>query len=766
MSKKNKNSLLSGLLGSILTLFIAVLFYHPPTQLSAFIKRFDHLLYDIRFKMVPRAAITQIKQARANDQLSDDLLDIVIVDIDEKSLLEQGQWPWSRAKIAQLLQNIQNYGALIVGFDILFAEPEQNPVDVLSGLVKLGSELTAQLDRVRYQIDPDAKLAAQMGSVETVLGFFWHGLEGVNSGVLPIPIGPALGPKGKSLVVLREQNYSANLRILQSQALGAGFLTAYPDEDGVIRRVPLVIEYERALYPALALELARQIWLLEKVDFQTALLQSSRGQQEILEALNLGKYRIPTDEAGQVLIPFLGPQGSFPYVSATDILMGRLAEQELYNKVILVGTSALGLKDLRTTVVGTGYPGVEVHANVLSAILNLPHYPKAFAFRPDYESLITAFLVLVTGLLLAWSQPFLNPTRLVGFSFLVLVGLVFINYYLWYEESVDFSLAPPLVLWCVLSFFNFADGFLLENIKRNQIKAMFGQYVPPAHIEEMLESEDNYTFEGASKVMTVMFSDIRNFTTISEGLTALELTNMLNQFFTPITEIIFQYKGTIDKYVGDMVMAFWGAPLDDHAHAQHAVLAGLDMLVAVGRLKEDFKKLGLPEINIGIGINTGMMNVGDMGSTYRRAYTVLGDAVNLGSRLEGVTKFYGVKMLVSEQTQAACPDVLFRLVDRIKVKGKQKPVQVYEPIGIIERVSCEQQLAVARFHYALYYYFHQQWDEARGIILDLQQGGSINYKSDCSIPLLYQLYLDRIEALREENLIETSWNGVYIHTSK
>lgn len=322
---------------------------------------------------------------------------------------------------------------------------------------------------------------------------------------------------------------------------------------------------------------------------------------------------------------------------------------------------------------------------------------------------------------------------------------------------MDISLTLILFLIVALFVLNTAYGFLSERLTRKTIKGMFDQYVPPAHIDAMLANPDAYTFDGESREMTVLFADIRDFTTVSESLSATELKQLLNEFFTPVTSIIFEHNGTVDKYVGDMIMAFWGAPLHDPQHRSNAVTAALEILEKVEQLHEEFPKKGFPAINIGIGINTGMMNVGDMGSVFRRAYTVLGDAVNLGSRLEGLTKFYGVKLLIGEETYGQLDGFLCRLIDKVKVKGKDLAVNAYEPLYKESEASDALQAEVADYHSALDYYYAQAWDSAHEKFAALQKQSPNT--------LLYAIYLERIEALRTQSL-GSDWDGSFQHLSK
>lgn len=337
-----------------------------------------------------------------------------------------------------------------------------------------------------------------------------------------------------------------------------------------------------------------------------------------------------------------------------------------------------------------------------------------------------------------------------------MAGTISANFWLWNNANIALPLTSSILLVLSLMIYNIGVGFFAENQRRQQIKDIFDQYVPPAHIDEMLDDPSSVTMEGERKELSVLFSDIRSFTTISEKLSANELKVMLNRYFDPITETIFYHQGTIDKYVGDMVMAFWGAPLDDPKHAQNSVETAFEMLRITERLRVEFQKDGLPEVKVGIGINTGDMNVGDMGSTFRKAYTVLGDAVNLGARLEGLTKFYGVELLVSQATIDRCEGIVYRRIDNVKVKGKNEAVAIVEPIAP-ERETVEFLRELDEYHSAYGLYLSQKWNEAEAAFLALKN------KNDTDI--LYDEYLERIKSLREQEL-PVDWDGSYTHTSK
>jgi len=430
------------------------------------------------------------------------------------------------------------------------------------------------------------------------------------------------------------------------------------------------------------------------------------------------------------------------------------------------------------------FPGVEVHANVLNALLSAaPTFTlgnteqgvdsgstlnsaisvlrasqnEPFPSKPDWEEGAVVATIIISGVFLSFIYPLLGPALLLLSSLSFMLGVTALNFKLWADYNLDISLIMIIFLILVITVINLTYGFLKEGLSRRAIKGMFDQYVPPAHIDAMLDNPDNYNFEGESKELSVLFSDIRGFTSISEVLSAGELKTLLNDFFTPITGIIFDYNGTIDKYVGDMVMAFWGAPINDPDHRLHSVQAALKMLEKVEELKDEFIERGLPEVNIGVGINSGFMNVGDMGSTYRRSYTVLGDAVNLGSRLESITKVYGVKLLIGEETFDHLKGYLCRLVDKVQVKGKDEPVRIYQPLCLEEEASEELLGLVDEYHRAYKQYVDQDWDEAERMFENL--------KLRDPETKIYDVYLDRIPDLREQDL-EPDWDGTFRFTTK
>ena len=725
------------ILGFFLVLDLVAL-NKPNSVADHLLQRVDTLVYDWRFRaFLPQRA---------------DNVPIVIIDVDELSLKKEGRWPWPREKLARLVDALQKQQVRLIGFDVVFSEAELNPVSQVLASGQLSEATATELQPLVAQLDGDSQFAKVI-SKNTVLGYFLHNSGGIHVGELPAPILKIDSKDKNKLSMNFMPDYTGNLPVFAKTVVGAGFVTTLPDVDGVMRRSPLVLRYEDGLYSSLSLELAKIYLNAPFVKLQTV----KSGSQLRLESLSIGNTIIHTDESGVALIPYKGKGHSYPYISATDVLNNPNAIPALKGAIVLIGTSALGLTDLRTTPLETGYPGVEVHANLLDAILQSTDTTTYMYYRPDWEPGLTFVILLLSGLAFVWILPMLEPAFMLAVSGGWFAVLILTNLAAWKSLHYDLPLAILILSTFCIAILNIGSGFLRTNSQKRELKTLFGQYVPPAHVERMLENHHLAGLEGESRHMTVLFSDIRGFTTISEGLKATKLKQMLNEFFTPITGIIFEHNGTIDKYVGDMVMAFWNAPLLDANHAEHAIDAALSMLQKVEELKITFAAKGLPEINIGVGINTGFMNVGDMGSVYRRTYTVLGDAVNLGSRLESITKFYGVKLLVGEGTYDLAPQFLYRLVDKIIVKGKREPVCVYEPVCRLEDASESRIQRVEQYNTALAHYYSREWDQAEKIMRVLHKGDPDRK--------LYNMYLERIDELRYE-LLPDDWMGVFEHRSK
>jgi len=707
---------------------------------------------------------------------------IVIVDIDERSLRTreeggEGRWPWPRNRIALMMDNLfDKYGVAIVGFDVVFAEPDESSgLKVLRELgatqLKDDPNFQAALKDATPGLEYDQLFASRIRNRPVVLGYYFSTKEASGgqtnvTGVLPPPVFDPGSFAARTIPFFEAAGFGANLPELMKAAATAGHFNPLPDPDGISRRVPMLVEYKGAYYEPLSLSMVRVLMALSEaskkpgasVELPKVIAEKpetafwSRNYHG-LEWLQVGPIRIPVDESVAALVPYRGYQGSFKYVSAADVIAGKVDPAELKGKIILVGTTAPGLFDLRSTPVASVYPGVEIHANLISGMLD--HTIKQ---RPPYVLGAEVLLLLLTGLAMAVLLPLLPPAKQFITTMVVILVAVTSNLAIFHYGDLVLPLASGLVMILVLFTFSMAYGFFVEARGKRQITGLFGQYVPPELVDEMAKNPGHFSMEGESREMTVLFSDVRGFTTISEGLDPKELASLMNDFLTPLTEVIYRHRGTIDKYMGDAIMAFWGAPLADPDHARHGILTALEMHRKLAELQPYFKSRNWPEIRIGVGLNSGRMSVGNMGSSIRLAYTVMGDAVNLASRLEGITKEYGAAIIVGEGTKHLTQhDFVFRELDRVRVKGKLEPVAIYEPLGAAGEVPKAVLDELKLFNQAIKLYRSQEWDMA-----ELQLINLLKRSPDSK---LYKLYVERIAVYRA-NPPGKDWDGAFTFEHK
>jgi adenylate cyclase len=726
---------------SLIVLFISHAAGYFPIP---FIDTLDNQIYDLRLSMTLPENVDK---------------KVVIIDIDEKSLAEIGQWPWDRKTMGNIIENLFSvYNINVIGFDIVFAEKDENPSDkylvsMAKGPLAENEEFLSVYNKAKSSLQRDKLFAQSLKNRNTVLGIvFYDDDEVPKKGGLPDPIPEFTKDIIDSFAFKQAQSYTANLDILQKNALTAGFFdNPILDDDGVFRKVPLLQEHKGKMYESLALAVTRAALKNNDIKIGYESLDET-GVEKSLEWVYVGDIAIPVDENSGVLVPYIGRQHSFEYISAVDVLNKKVSKNKLKNKIALFGTSAAGLLDLRTTPLEKSFPGVEVHANIIQGILD-----QTIKHKPEYLLGFEILMLMVLGIILTFTLPALSP---VWGSFAMassMASLVAIDYVAWNNWNMVLPIASPLSLVALLYILNMTYGFFVESRGKRQLTHLFGQYVPPDLVDEMSKNLTEINLDGEIRNMSVLFTDVRGFTTISENMEPKELTEYINNFLTPLTAVIHHNRGTIDKYMGDAIMAFWGAPLEDHQHARNALETGLQLQKAIDKLNITFKKQGKPEIRIGVGVNTGDMNVGNKGSEFRVDYTVLGDAVNLGSRLEGLTKNYDVDMLTSDSTRHAVPEFEYRELDLVRVKGKDKPVKLFEPLGLVEDIDKGVRTTVKQFHHAIKLYREQKWDDAEKEIFALSQADPDRR--------IYQIYLDRIAYFRNNNP-GPDWDGVFTHTSK
>lgn len=717
-----------------------------------FLQRLDAVLYDARL----RATMPKTMDER-----------IVIIDIDEKSLAEVGRWPWARNRLAALTDELfDRQKVALLGFDVVFAEPDES-----SGLKRLQemarsdlkdtpgfSERVAQL---QASLDYDALFARSLQKRPVVLGYYLTSdREGRTSGTLPAPVMKKEALQGRPILFTSWNGYGANIEAIAKAAPMAGYFNSITDTDGVVRSIPLIAEHKGQYYEALSLAMFRMLIGLPGVEpgfpRDRFIGRGYAGLESVVLRLGDKTLAVPVDRVVAALVPYRGPGnvggGSFKYVSAADVIAKRLPEGALKDKIVLVGTTAPGLLDLRVTPVGETYPGVETHANVISGLLD----GKLFV-KPDYAVGYEVVMLLLAGLSLAIALPLLSATTAVLTSVSVVAVLVALNYYLFMADGLVLPIASALMMVGAAFALNMSYGYFVESRSKRELANLFGTYVPPELVDEMVKDAARYSMKATNKELTVMFCDMRGFTKMSERMEPTKLQELLNSVFNRLTDQIRSNRGTIDKYMGDCVMAFWGAPVETPNHAHLAVKSAMEMANTVRKINEEHRAQGIPEIGVGIGLNTGTMCVGDMGSDIRRSYTVIGDSVNLGSRLEGLSKVYGVDIVVSETTRKAAPDFAWQELDRVRVKGKEQAVAIYWPVAPQDRLDKGTSDELKTWAAFLKAYRAQDWEQCDVLMLNLQRMNAKKY--------LYELYSERVASMRLLPF-DPEWDGAFNFETK
>jgi adenylate cyclase len=718
-----------------------------------FIDRFEAIIYDTRLRLtMPQTVDSKI----------------VILDIDERSLAEkeqggEGRWPWPRDRMALLIDRLfDKYEIAVVGFDIVFAErDESSGIRVLERLSQRDLRDVSQFQSVFKQLKPqleyDEIFARKIEGRRVVLGYIFLEEETLTlqkKGTLPAPILTSKDFQGRTVRTTAWGGYTANLDGLQKAAASGGHFNSRTDDDGIIRRVPMLAEHNGAYYEPLSLAVVRVLLGSPPVKpvMPGAGFGSKKGQPD-LEWLQVGSLRIPVDDEACALVPYRGRKGSFKYFSVVDVINERVDPAELRGKIVLVGTTAPGLLDLRATPVDPVYPGVEVHANMIAGMLD-----GDIKQRPGYVLGAEFLLLLASGLAMGLALPLLTPLTSTLATVLVLVIVLATNVAVFEYGNLVLPLASGLVMILVLFTLNMMYGFFIEARGMRQITGLFGQYVPPELVDEMARNPEKFNMAPRAQELSVLFSDVRGFTSISEALTPEDLSHYINEYLTNMSLVIReQHRGTLDKYIGDAIMAFWGAPVADAQHARNAVLAALGMQEEANSLNEKFKARGWPTFKIGIGVNSGVMRVGDMGSKIRKAYTVMGDAVNIASRLEGITKQYGADIIIGEGTRKLITGFVLREVDRVRVKGKDEPVIIYQPLGLEGQVEQAKLNEIKLWNQALKLYRNQDWDMAELQMLNLQKGSEDGE--------LYGVFIERIAHFRAHPP-EDGWDGAWTFETK
>jgi adenylate cyclase len=599
---------------------------------------------------------------------------VVIIDIDEQSLKSVGQWPWPRTRIADLISRLTQMGALVIAFDVVFAEPDRMSPSVAADEFRDLDDATRT--KLRALPSNDAVLADALKNSRVVLGE--SGLPfavAQPEGARP-PIGLATMGGDPRPFLLNFPGLLRNVPQLEQSASGRGLFTIRAERDGIVRRVPIVMQAQGTVMPSLSLE------MLRVASGSNAVL--IRSDNAGVQSAAVPGFVVPTDRNGQLWIHF-SPHDKARYVSAGDVLEGKVPADRVARRLVLIGTSAVGLLDSKTTPIDPVMPGVEVHAQVLESVLT-----QSVLSSPNYAIGVELIAALALGIAIIWLAPILSPALLLAFGAAIIAVTLGAAWYFYQQAGLLFDATYPLLSSALVYLTLVFSNYISEQAQRRRIRSAFGQYLSPALVEQLAQSPEKLVLGGEEREMSILFSDVRGFTTISELYKddPQGLTSLMNSFLTPLTNAIIDHKGTIDKYMGDAVMAFWNAPLHDELHEYNACEAALEMLHRVDTLNRQREQQAnetgqrfIP-IRVGVGINTGRCVVGNMGSDLRFNYSVLGDPVNLASRLEGQSKNYGVPIILGSKTASGLRDKFAVLeLDCITVKGKTEPESVFTVLG-------------------------------------------------------------------------------------
>ncbi|HEY6306906.1 MAG TPA: adenylate/guanylate cyclase domain-containing protein [Candidatus Angelobacter sp.] len=769
--RKGSLTISLGVTLAALLVYLATFIGERPTPLFDSIARLELSTLDARFRWRGRV--------RPDPRL-------IIVDIDQHSQEVLGRWPFSRLHFARMLDNLREDGARVVAFDITFSKPDEPLRPFMEELVErqrkgvpVSPDVLEEMAKLERQYNPDqqfAKSIQRFGKV--VLGNYFlytqSDLEGVTDATLdryanslayfPYPQVRAVGTGGERDYLQTIRNYEdlhlvpkgaeANTESLMSAlapgTAGAGFFNVPPDPDGAVRRAVLALPYGRSqersewdMYASLDVQAIRLYFDLPNE--QTVLDFGPAG----ITSLEFGSRSvIHPDNIGRMIINYQGGVRTYPYVSIADVVNKNFPSGTFRDKLVLVGASATGIGDLRTTPFGgLDFPGVEIHANIIDNLLN-----QNLLLRGPKQALTDVVFIVLFGIPLGIWLALVRP-RWLAFGLLLLVPFAALVYWAflhdWWLNFVTpslFTLVPNVGLVALYRV-------LVEEKEKRRVRGAFQQYLSPAVIRLLLDNPEQV--DPRKRTVSVMFTDIRDFTTLSEKLDAQVLADLLNDYLTEMTKIVFRHSGTLDKYVGDAVMAFWGAPLEAPAQdAACACDAALEMIARLRQLNQKWVSRGLPCLDIGVGINTGIASVGNMGSTLRYSYTAMGDAVNLASRLEGLNKEYSTAIILSESTRLALPKdaFLLRELDYIRVKGKEQPVEIHELLGRSRIVGGLVELAEC-FGEGREAYKRRDWREAARLFENIL----VRWPNDGPA----RIFRDRVLGYLAE-APASDWDGVYI----
>ena len=690
--------------------------------------------------------------------------EVVLAVIDEKSIAREGKWIWPRSKIAELVNRLSAYGAKVVAFDIGFLEPDENAGGRVIGQIieeintggGQNEAIQNYLKKLKSESDNDRRLAdaIRRSGAKVVLGYFFqmdpHGTDPLSA---DDDHRHQENVKGSRYQFIRFKSDNArkvrlmepafpqsNITAISEATDYAGFFNMEADRDGVVRWIPAVYKYKETLYAPLAVMAAGAF-----LDSPPSLQVADYG----IESLRVDRISIPVDELGRIMINYRGGAKTYPHISVTDIINGNAAAADLKDKIVIVGATAVGIYDLRVTPFSSVYPGVEIHANIIDNILS-----KNFLYQPAWAAVFDIFGIIATGFILGFILPRTGVFSGILSGLMVFAGYILVCQLFFTQKGFILNLVYPLAVLLMVYVIITAYKYLVESRQKRFIKDAFSTYLAPSVVKQLIDSPEKLVLGGEKRVITAFFSDVQGFTSISEKLSPEKLVEILNEFLTEMTDIILKVEGTVDKFEGDAIIAFFGAPNELENHAATACAASIEMQKKLAKLRGKWKAEGKPELMMRIGLCSGTAVVGNMGSKNRMDYTMMGDTVNTAARLEGVNKVYGTYTLVSDTTyRAAGQGFIFREIDKINVVGKKEPITVYQLLGFAG--ESDERMDKVRDFYArgLKAYQSREWEQAIGFFNEVlkiapEDGPSLSLRGRCQ--------------MLHENPPEKDWNGAFV----
>ncbi|MEK6590918.1 MAG: adenylate/guanylate cyclase domain-containing protein, partial [Nitrospinota bacterium] len=689
--------------------------------------------------------------------------EVIIIAVDEKSLDRFGRWPWPRRRIAELIERLKMAGAKVIAFDMVFSEPDEssgNNIKYLKERLK-DKGIATELEIIEKELDNDRRLASALeDNPYVILGYFFFTSpdEIKHRSNITHPFSPpARGFTNTSSIessryssirrlekdaplpqLLTAVGVEENIPEISKAGWDFGYFNIVPDSDGTVRWAPLAVKYGDFLYPHLSLEAVRKYLGSPPLILNVA--------HYGVDSIQMGDKTIPVDEKGRLLINYRGPQRTFPHYSFSDVIDGLVPPDVLREKIVLIGATAPGIYDMRITPFSGIFPAVEVHANIIDNILK-----GDFLLRPEWIVVFDLLAILLLGVSLSLVIPAVRAIYSAIFTISLICFCIIINDYIFANLNMWLPVVYPIFTIVSVSGGVTIYQFMTEERERRKIGSAFSHYVSPSLVNEILKEPKKLVLGGEEKRLTILFSDMRGFTTLSETLKPQVLVKLINDYLTPMTDIVLKNGGTIDKYMGDAIMAFWGAPLWQEDHQVRACRTALEMIKKIDELQAEWQKSGIPRLEIGVGISTGRVTVGNMGSSARFDYTVIGDAVNLGYRLEDLNKEYGTTIIVPKYTyEDVKGEFYLRQLDWIKVKGKNIPIKIYELMGEKNDGGMLGEIAEL-FEEGLTSYMEREWDKA-----EEHFQGVMELKPDDGPS---KVFLSRIQMLHKTEL-PSGWDGV------